>query len=104
MNKKKNLITIIATVLLFLAVADGWPYGFFTLLRFVVCASTIFLAWRSYKTNKTNWSWAFVFVAILFNPLIPVHLSRDTWVIIDIVVGLFLTASLFFFKISNSQK
>lgn len=103
-NKTKNLVTIVATLFLFLAIADGWPYGFFTLLRFVVCASTIFLAWRSYVSTKTNWAWVFVFISILFNPLIPVHLPRDTWVIIDIIVGLFLTTSLFFFKIPNRQK
>jgi len=32
LNKKKNIILLIAAAFLFLALIDGWPYEFFTLL------------------------------------------------------------------------
>jgi len=37
---------------LFLALFDGWLYGFFTLLRFVVFASTSYIAWMAHKQKK----------------------------------------------------
>jgi len=52
LSKKKNIILFIAAAFLFLALIDGWPYGFFTLLRFVVFAISTYVAWMSYETLK----------------------------------------------------
>ena len=32
--------------------------------------------------------WLFGFIAVLFNPLIPIHLSREIWQPVDIVCGI----------------
>ena len=32
--------------------------------------------------------WAFIAVALLFNPVVPVHLDRETWRVIDWGVAL----------------
>ena len=102
-NKRKNICLIIAAVMLFVALADGWPYGFFTMLRFVVFATTAYVAWMAYKEKKEKWVWVFGFVAVLFNPFFPVYLDRDTWVVIDLVVGVFLLATTFFFKLDSEK-
>lgn len=101
LNKKKNIITIIAVAFLFLALFDGWPYGFFTLLRFVVFASTAYITWVAYEQKKEKWVWIFGFLAVLFNPFIVIHFNRELWSVIDFIAGVFLIASIFIFKLKQ---
>lgn len=92
----KNILTILTSAFLFIALADGLPYGYFTLLRFVVCAVGIYLAYKIYEDNKESlWIWAFGFIAILFNPIIIIHLQREQWWVIDLIVGIFFVLSIF---------
>lgn len=101
MNKKKNIALAIASIFLFLALLDGWQYGFFTILRFVVFSATAYVAWLSYDNEKEGWAWAMGAVAVLLNPFIPVHLTRDIWMVIDGVVGVFLLVSIFSLKLKD---
>ncbi|MFH1536907.1 MAG: DUF6804 family protein [Patescibacteria group bacterium] len=100
-NKKKNIILLIAAVFLLLAMLDGWPYGFFTMLRFVVFGSSAYVAWMAYEAKKDKWVWIFGFLAVLFNPFIVIHLNREVWSIIDFIVGVFLISSIFIFKLKS---
>ncbi len=95
----KNILTIIASSLLFVALFDGLPYGYFTFLRFTVCAVSAYLAYKIYEDdNESLWVWAFAGIAVLFNPIIIIHLERGTWTIIDLIVGVFFVLSMFFNK------
>lgn len=102
-NKKKNIALVIAAGILFIALFDAWPYGFFTILRFVVFTATTYVAWMAYQRQKEKWVWIFGFVAVLFNPFFPVHLNRETWVVIDLVVGIFLLTTAFFLKLDTEK-
>ena len=47
MREHRQLLTfaaLVAAVLLVGALRDGWPYGYFTLLRWVVCAAGVAVA------------------------------------------------------------
>jgi len=100
-NKKKNIIVIIAALFLFTALIDGWPYGFFTLLRFVVFGASAYVAWMAYEMKKEKWVWIFGFLAVLFNPFIVIHLNRELWSIIDLIVGIFMIVSVFVLKLER---
>ena len=100
-NKKKNIALLIAAAFLFIALFDGWPYGFFTLLRFVVFAISAYVAWMSYEAKKEKWVWIFGFLAVLFNPFIVIHLNREIWSIIDLIVGVFMIISVFVLKLER---
>jgi hypothetical protein len=102
-NKKKNIAIILASAFLVLAVFNGWPYSFFTILRLVVCASTAYVAWLAYEGKRTKWTWAFGLLAVLFNPFVPFYLDRDSWLVIDLLTALFLIISLFVFKFSTPK-
>lgn len=99
LNKKKNIATVISATFLFLAMFGGWPYGFFTFLRFVVFALTAYVAWIAYEAKQEKWTWIFGFLAVVFNPFIPLYFGRDFWVIIDFIVAIFLIVSIFIFKL-----
>lgn len=102
--KNKNILTLVATGFLFFALSGGLPYGYFTLMRFVVCSVSIYLAYKTYKDNKESlWVWAFGFVAILFNPVTPIHLQREQWEVIDLLTGVFFVASIFLVKIKSTK-
>lgn len=61
------------------------PYGYYTLLRLVVCVASGVIAWTRLSVAPGNlWGVVFVGLALLFNPLIPVHLSRDFWAFLDV--------------------
>lgn len=100
-NKKKNIALLVATAFLFIALFDGWPYGFFTLLRFVVFASSAYVAWMAYEAQKEKWVLIFGFLAVLFNPFIVIHLNRELWSFIDAIVGAFMIISVFALKLGH---
>lgn len=61
----------------------GNPYGYFTFLRIVVCmAAFVFVALFSGQKRETL-AILFLGIMILFNPLFPVHFTRDKWLVID---------------------
>ena len=103
MDKKKNITLLIAAAFLLLAIFGGWPYGFFTLLRFVVFASSAYVAWLAYETHKEKWVWIFGFIAVIFNPFIPIHLNRELWSVIDFIVGAFMVVSVFILNLETKS-
>jgi hypothetical protein len=94
---------IVASVLLFWALARH-QYGYFVLLRWVVCGVSAFCAFLSYSLKRIPWTWLFGLLAILFNPLAPIRLARQTWAYFDVATGLLLLASIFFIKESLPTK
>jgi len=78
---------IIPIIMLFGALGQ-WPYGYFVLLRWVVTAGAIIVVINAFDKNIDWAKIVFIFIAILFNPIAPVHLSREIWSHIDIVAGI----------------
>jgi len=71
------------------------PYDYYRLLRWIVCGVAAFAAFRASERNKNGgWVWVLAFVALLFNPIIPVHLERETWAFIDVGVAVLLLISI----------
>ena len=83
---------IVAATLLLWALARH-PYGYYTLLRFVVCGVTAYGAYLAVGFKKAGWAWVLGCVAVLFNPVIPLHLNREIWSFIDIGVAIVLIVS-----------
>jgi hypothetical protein len=100
-----SIVRIIASALLFIAILD-LPYGYYTLMKIAV---TIVAGYGIYvflqKSGKINVI-IFTGVAIIFNPLISVHFEKETWQVIDAIVGSFFLISLYYGNntISDSQK
>ena len=69
-------------------------FGYYTLLRWVVCGVSAYAAFRAAELGKTGWIWIFAIVALFFNPLIPVQLKRDIWAFVDVAVAVLLLVSI----------
>ncbi len=104
MDKKPHLIpSLIAAGMLLLASAP-WPYGYYQLLRFVVCGAGAYVAYTAYQWQKMWAVWMFGFIALLFNPLIPIHLSRKIWQPIDVVCAILFIVMAFVLKNPAEEK
>lgn len=62
------------------------PYGFYTFLRLLVSIAGIVAAINLQKEGNFLWV-LFAAIVLLFNPLIPVYLSRELWFPIDLIVA-----------------
>ena len=82
-----------AAAMLVIALAD-LPYGYYTLLRIVVCAVGAYGAYSAYNAGRRGWMWVFAGMAVLFNPIIPVYLDRETWSVIDILAAVTFLSSI----------
>lgn len=77
---------------MFLAVVGG-PYEMFVVVRCVVTAMAIWTAVVAGRLKRTVWPIVFTLTAVLFNPLIPIHATREFWAPINIAgVVLFIVA------------
>ena len=83
--------------MLLIALAD-LPYGYYQLLRFVVCGVGVYVAYTAYTWQKKWAMWLFGFIALLFNPLIPIHLSQEIWQPIDVICAILFIVIAFVLK------
>lgn len=81
----------IVSALLLWALSDENPYGYYIFLRLVCCGVFAYLALKATTEDRQGWAWAFGLTAVLYNPVIRVHLDRETWSVINVAtVGLAL--------------
>jgi len=94
MPKKHYIIpSAVSVLMLTLAIAGHalkMPYGYYVLLRFIICGAASYIAYLSFK-DKTMWMvWLFGFIALLFNPIYLFHLGKMIWVFTDMLaIGAF---------------
>jgi hypothetical protein len=70
---------------LLLMATEKMPYGYYTLTGIIVCgfaSCLVFVGWED-KVVSRIWSVVFGCIAVLFNPIIPIYLSRRTWFGLD---------------------
>ena len=95
MNENKLLKIIIVGLLILLFFTIIGVNNSFNALRWDVFVASIFLALLALSTRRYYWSIVFVAFALLFNPWIRPSLSRNEWVLADIL--LFSTLSFWLF-------
>ena len=77
-------------VLLFLLCLAPMPYGFYSMIRFVAMIAFAIYAYAYYEKKNNKLAVAFLSLAILFQPLLPIYLGRILWNIADAIVAIFL--------------
>jgi len=90
-----RLLLLVCSALLFLGIAE-LPIGYYTLLRFTTTIGAIYVFTHDYKGEPGPWTIAFGLIAVLFNPLFPIHLqSKEAWQFIDGITGLLFAVRAF---------
>lgn len=90
-----SIARLLAMVLLLWAL-DHHAYGYYQVLRWVVCGAGAYSAFVAVDSEKIPWAWALGITAVVFNPIIPIRLDRATWAIIDIAAAILFGISTFF--------
>lgn len=67
----------------------------------MVCGTAAYGAFKSVELEKSGWVWILGIIALLFNPIIPVHLSREIWAPIDVMAALIFVMSIFTIRRKN---
>jgi hypothetical protein len=84
-------ICMLGLALLELPIADHQ-----SLLAFVVCASSLLVIAEAVRAGKYPWAFAFLAIAVLFNPLLPIARStRDLVWLNGITLAAFFSAAVF---------
>ena len=79
------MILRVINIILLLVAFGNLPYTYYNLLRIVVCGSSIFLGTRYSNSKGDKFSWAFYIQAFIYNPLIPMYLGRELWMIMNAI-------------------
>lgn len=78
-------ISLASVPFLLIAVAPISSYGYYVFLRLVVLVSAGISGIGALGAKKYIWAVLFWLVTILFNPFIPIHLDKETWVVLDLL-------------------
>lgn len=92
-QQSTRIARIVAGAMLLLALGS-WQYGYFQLLRVVVCGVGLYSGWYFLEIKQPSWAWFFFLTAVLFNPIVIVSLQKSTWQLLDLAVGAVFLISL----------
>lgn len=101
MKKKIQTTTIVKTIailMLFWALTDN-PYGYYQILRWVIAGVTGYSAYLAYEQGRNTWTWIMAITSILFNPIVPIYLDRETWTVLNIIAAAIIFISMFKMKV-----
>ena len=104
LEKRPHLIPAFIAALMLFAALGRWPYGYFQLLRWVTCAAAVWVGFLAYGWQKKWATVIFAIVAVLFNPLVPIHLSREMWQPIDFACAVLFALDAFVLKESAKKE
>ena len=87
LSKVKNkILFLIAGIALFIGILD-LPYGYYQLLKWLICGAGAYGAYLSYEKKNLKWVWILGIITLIFNPLIPFHFVKESWKTIDLIAG-----------------
>jgi presenilin-like A22 family membrane protease len=79
------------------------PYSYYILLRWVCCAAFAYLAFQALAQEKKGFVWVLVVTALVYNPVIRVHLTREIWSVINVATIAMAVASVFVLKAESGN-
>ena len=91
--KIERSIRVILVALVLWALLPTNPYGYYQLLKVLVCAGCSYLGVKTLNASKgKDLVWVYITMAVIYNPLIPIHLGRSIWTLVNIVTVVILIA------------
>ena len=93
----QTAIKVVLTILFLLCLLD-MPYGYFQIVRFAGLIGFGILALQSNENKQKELTIIFIGLVLLFQPFFKIALSRQIWNIVDVVVSIFLFASIFILR------
>jgi FtsH-binding integral membrane protein len=95
MKRRPHLIPALIVVIMLIVAIAPLAYVYYQLLRWVVCGVAVFIAVLAYRWKRIWAICLFGLVAILFNPLAPIYLTKQIWQPIDLACAVLFITSIF---------
>lgn len=95
---------VICIGMLLWALNPANPYGYYILLRWVLCGAFSFLAVQAINQGKQGWLFVFGITALIYNPFLRVHLTREIWTVVNVVTIVLVVASIFVIEKNSFKK
>lgn len=89
-----KIIKMVAIAALLMAILPQSATASQVALESVVCVCSLAVLWEAARAHKYTWLAGFGVIAILFNPFVPLALSRRTFLWIDLASILMFLISL----------
>jgi len=81
-----NKLLWIGPIALLLIALLSLPYYYYQLMRWCICGCAAYLAYQHYKEKGSGFlTVIFIVIAIVYNPIEPIHLFREAWIVINII-------------------
>ncbi len=93
----------LAIILLMLVALGDQPYAYYQFLRWATAIVSFYLAYNAYENHVTGWMWAFIIVGVLFNPIVPFHMKKESWQVYNLAVAVLYGVSLIGFKLKHER-
>ena len=87
----RTLVTVMIVMLGIALLPIRW-YGYYVLLKLVVCGGCGFLAANAYDDGRKHLVWLLGGLAVLYNPIIRFPLGRELWMVINVLTIIVLVA------------
>lgn len=92
--KKHVGLHLALIVFLIVALFPIRAYGFYVLLKFVICGGCAFLAVNASEEERKHMVWILGGLAVLYNPIVRFPLGREIWTVVNVVTILGLVVNM----------
>ena len=89
-------------IALAIALIPTMPYGYYPVMRWVVCGACAWTALDAHRRGLEAWVWCWGVLAGIYNPIVSIHSTREIWSVVNIAsTG---AAILYSFTISRNER
>lgn len=92
---------VVASIMLLVALNPENPYGYYVLLRWVVCGIFAYLAFLAFEKEKIEWVWILGITAAVYNPFVKMHLGREIWSLVNLITIAVAITSIYKLKVKE---
>lgn len=103
-DSKTITLTTTSVIALLMPILISLPYSYFMLLRWLVCALSVYYAYLFYSIRKKGLFWIMIIIAVFFNPITPLLFDKIAWLIIDFITALLFIFVCFYLNICKATK
>ncbi len=75
---------LFVVALLLVALVPTMPYGYYQVMRWLITAASLWIAMTCHGDGRGNWIWVWGAIAGIYNPIFPVHASREVWSFVNV--------------------
>ena len=94
MKTRPHLVPALIVAIMLVVAVGSLPYGYYQSLRWATCGIAVFVAFKGLEWKQMWATWLFGAVAVLFNPILPIYLTREIWRPIDMTCALLFGLSI----------